>query len=130
MAHDLTKLCTVSPTGCTIGATACPTGCIKSARCKNPCPVQKTTVVTYTAHTTTTKISKTTKTVTATPSVKPAVCAKQVPYINVFTFQDQSCAIMVQPDRDLLCFLDQPEVNFTFAGPPNKLNSPMPRTLG
>lgn len=144
-AQEVTDLCTVSPPRCTIGATACPSGCFKSDRCTRPCPSKTTTVVTYTSRTTvrsiTTSTSTTTTTrtrtrtrtttVTATPSAAPpATCAAQVPYINVFTFVERSCAVLVDAERDLLClFDDAPQVNFTFAGPPNKLNTPTWRTL-
>lgn len=72
-ALDLTNLCIVLPSRCTIGATACSTGYIKAVRYQNPCPPQKTTVVAYTFRTTVTTVAPTstvtktsTQTVTAT----------------------------------------------------------------
>lgn len=47
-----------------------------------------------------------------------------MPYINLFTFEEQGCSTLVDADRDLLCLLDNPQANFTLSGPPNKINSP------
>lgn len=88
----------------------------------------RTTVTTAAPTSTITKTS--TKAVTTTPSVKPATCASQVPYINLFTFEEQGCSTLVDADRDLLCLLDDPQANFTFSGPPNKINSPFRRNAG
>jgi len=52
-----------------------------------------------------------------------------VPFINLFTFEEQACSTLVDADFDLLCLIDRPQVNYTFSGPPNKLNSPVLQTL-
>lgn len=68
---------------------------------------------------------------TTTPTAKPAACASQIPYINLFAFEDQYCSTLVEAEFNPLCLLDpEPKANFTFSGPPTKLNSPKLRMLG
>jgi hypothetical protein len=88
------QVCTIKPSGCTIGSQACPTGCIKKARCG-------TTITQTQPASTVTRISTQTKTITQSASVitvtpsksssAAPVCATEVPYINLFAFPDSAC---------------------------------------
>ncbi|RMY54049.1 hypothetical protein D0863_13750 [Hortaea werneckii] len=126
------------PQQCSAGNRYCPADCTKTSRLSTICssfvpiptPVTVTSSVTVTASV---SLSTATKTVT-----QNATCATQVPYLNIFSFQNQNCSTSVTTPEPVCSggFLGIgqectcPSTNYTVTPNSIKINTPGIATLG